>query len=139
MFLRLLYLLMARLFGWLTLLTRGDTSKEMEILVLRHEVAVLRRQIARQQPDWADRAVLASPSPGVRRPKWQVRGGTLRRVPRGPRRPGPQYAWRRPAIITSVLNWEVFTTAAANGYFANLPKAAIGEPYGPKVMTPAVA
>ena len=52
MFLRLLYLLMVRLFGWLTLLMRDDASKEVEILVLRHEVAVLRRQVARLRPDW---------------------------------------------------------------------------------------
>lgn len=57
---RLLYLLMARLFSWLALLARSDTSKEMEILVLRHEVAVLRRQVARPKLDWADRAVIAA-------------------------------------------------------------------------------
>ncbi|MET9251080.1 hypothetical protein [Nonomuraea sp. NPDC003709] len=51
MFLSLLYLLMVRLFGWLTLLARGDTSKEVKILVLRHEVAVLRHQVSRPPPD----------------------------------------------------------------------------------------
>ena len=51
---------MIRSFGWLALLARSDVSKNMEILVLRHEVAVLRRRVARPKPDWADRAVIAA-------------------------------------------------------------------------------
>ena len=56
----LVYLLMVRSFDWLALLARSDTSKEVEILVLRHKVAVLRRQVTRPRPDWADRAVIAA-------------------------------------------------------------------------------
>ena len=57
---RLAYLLVVRLFGWLALLPRSGISKDVEILVLRHEVAVLRCQVARPKPDSDDRAVIAA-------------------------------------------------------------------------------
>ena len=58
--LRLIYLIFIRLLSWLTLLSRASSSKDIELLVLRHEVAILRRTSPRPRRDWTDRAVLAA-------------------------------------------------------------------------------
>ena len=60
MSLRLPHLILTRLCGWLVLLGRSPASKNVELLVLRHEVAVLRRTNPRPRLDWADRADLAA-------------------------------------------------------------------------------
>ena len=57
---RLLYLIFVRLCGWLALLPRSDNVKNTEILVLRHQIAVLQRQVRSPRLSWADRAVLAA-------------------------------------------------------------------------------
>lgn len=57
---RLLCLVFRQLVAWLGLLAGSSGSKNVEILVLRHEVAVLGRQVRRPRLSWADRAVLAA-------------------------------------------------------------------------------
>ena len=82
---RLLYLFMIGVSGWLVLPGRSQAAEDAELMVLRHEVMVLRRQVARPQPDWADRAILAALS------------RLLPAAPRGSRlvAPGTLLAWHR--------------------------------------------
>jgi putative transposase len=80
--LRLVYLVFSRLMQWVVLLARDSAVKDVELLVLRHEVAVLRRQVARLRVDWADRAMLAGLTRLLPRRLWGgvfVRPGTLLR------------------------------------------------------------
>jgi hypothetical protein len=58
--LRFAYLAVLRVFGWLALLACSDRAKDAEILILRHQVAVLQRQAKPPRLSWADRAVLAA-------------------------------------------------------------------------------
>jgi transposase InsO family protein len=60
MSLRIAYLAVLRVFGWLALLARSDRAKDAYILILRHQVAVLQRQLKTPRLSWADRAILAA-------------------------------------------------------------------------------
>ena len=57
---RLLYLIFMQVLGLVVLSGRSSAAKDIELLVLRHEVAVLRRTNPRPRLDWADRAVFAA-------------------------------------------------------------------------------
>jgi hypothetical protein len=82
MALMFVYLIVRQLIDLLALVARGDVAKTAEILLLRHEVAVLRRQIKRPHRSWTDRAliiVLAGLLPKGRRLHLFVTPGTLLR------------------------------------------------------------
>ena len=74
MSLRLLYLIFGQVLGLLLLLGRTSPTKNIELLVLRHEVAILRRTNPQPRLDWADRAVFAAL---IRRLPMKLRGHRL--------------------------------------------------------------
>ena len=67
---KLAYLTLCRSIQLLVLLARGDTTRDLEILVLRHQLAVLRRQAPRPRFEPADRALLAALSRVLPRARW---------------------------------------------------------------------
>ncbi len=67
---KLAYLTLCRSMQVLVLLVRGDAAKDLEILVLRHQLAVLRRQTPRPRLEPADRALLAAVSRVLPRARW---------------------------------------------------------------------
>ena len=67
---KLAYLTLCRLIQLLVLLARGDAAKDMEILIPRHQLVVLRRQLPRPKLQPADRALLAAVSRVLPRSRW---------------------------------------------------------------------
>ena len=67
---RLAYLTLCRSIQLLALLARGDAAKDLELLVLRHQLSVLRRQVPRPRLQPADRALLAAVSRVLPRSRW---------------------------------------------------------------------
>jgi putative transposase len=67
-----IYVVACRLFAFVLLLARSERSKELEILLLRHELSILRRQARRPRLRESDRLVLAALSRVMPRPSWQA-------------------------------------------------------------------
>jgi Integrase core domain len=101
MSLRFGYLAALRVFGWLALLARSDRAKDAEILILRHQVAVLQRQAGTPKLSWADRAILSAlarllPSGHLRQLQLIISPRTLLRWHAALVRRRRVYPWRTP-------------------------------------------
>jgi putative transposase len=68
--LKIVYLLVRRILGLAVLVFRGDGAKDAELLVLRHENAVLRRHAGRVRYEPADRVWFAAVAPFIPRRRW---------------------------------------------------------------------
>ena len=78
----LAYLMLARVLSWLALPARAEAAKDVEILMLRHEVAMLRRDNPRPTTAWLDRATLSALSRLLPAPPRQLRLVSPRTLPR---------------------------------------------------------
>ncbi len=76
MLLKIAYLLTCRVLSLAVLVLRGDLAKDAELLVLRHENAVLRRHAGRVRYEPADRAWFAALARHVPRRRWAERSST---------------------------------------------------------------
>ncbi len=138
-----LYLLTCRLLGSLMVLARHEVSKDAELLVLRHQNAVLRRQIGRVRYRPTDRLWLAALSRLIPRQRWgevfAVTPGTLlawhRRLVtrkwdyssrRRPGRPSTEAATRKLVIRIATDN----PTWGTGGFKANSSSSATGSGTG---------
>jgi hypothetical protein len=115
MCLRLVFLLITRIAAWLRLARREETWKTAEILLLRHQLAVLQRQQPhRRKRNWADRALMASLLSVIRR---AASGGSRRAarslVRAATGRVGPAHAHRFPAPVSSRLDRQRHLARAA--------------------------
>ena len=90
--LRLLHLIFSRVLGWVMLLGRASSSKDLELPIVRHEVAVLRRTNPRPRLDWADRALFAA---------------LIRRLPAATARSPPGHPGHGPAVAPPAGDQEV--------------------------------
>jgi hypothetical protein len=103
MALQLIYQMFSKLLGWMVLRGSSDMTKEIEILVLRHQPAVLRRRPPRPRMNGTDRALIARPHPTAAgapspRPAHKPRRGVPDRPPRsrptGDLHRGPRHSAR---------------------------------------------
>ena len=117
--LRFGYVMARRLLGGLALLSRSDAAKEVEILVLRHQLALLQRQVGRPRLTWSDRAVIAVLAlrlPPARRVGMIVTPGTILRWHR--RLVARRWTTTARAPGRSGLTWQQFLRAQAEGIVA---------------------